>query len=396
MNTITKSQLRSSEKTYQEIKTPFPTSVFSTTQIAEKPRKVHLAVIGHGTVGGTFIDQILKQSQTICHRKNIDLRIFAVANTKRLLLKSEGIACGWREEKRALPHTDNITRKIVDFARQNSLDNLIMIDNTASADIALQYAFFAENGFDIVSSNKIANTLTVEQYKSLRETLSAHHKRYFYETNVGAGLPLIDTIRLLHLSGENITCIKGIFSGSLSYIFNRFSEEDTPFSRILQDAIAAGYTEPDPREDLCGNDVARKLLVLARELDFDSELHDIDVFNLVPSPLRALSFADFMAQGEQLDAYFEEIKGACPPHHVIRYIGELHWNLQTEEGSLEVKLTYVPRNSVMGQLKGADSIFEIFTDSYGAHPLVIQGAGAGAHVTARGVFGDVLRLANDR
>lgn len=197
---------------------------------------------------------------------------------------------------------------------------------------------------------------------------------------------------MLHLSGENITCIKGIFSGSLSYIFNRFSEEDTPFSIILQDAIRLGYTEPDPREDLCGNDVARKLLVLARELDFDSELHDIDVFNLVPENLRALSFNDFLIQSQNLNAYFAKLKQDCPPNHVLRYIGELHWDLRAERGSLEVKLTHIPHNSVMGQLKGADSIFEIYTDSYGANPLVIQGAGAGAEVTARGVFGDVLRL----
>lgn len=372
------------------------TPIQKTFRVKRKPLTdvltIHLAVIGHGTVGGTFIEQVLKQRDTIYRRKNIDLRIFAVANTQQLLLKAEGISTEWRAEKQMQPTIHNPIRRIVEFAHCHKLENLIMIDNTASKEIALRYAYFAENGFDIVSSNKIANTLSAKHYKTLRQTLNTHHKRYYYETNVGAGLPLIDTIRLLHLSGENITCIKGIFSGSLSYIFNRFSQEDTSFSAILHDAIRLGYTEPDPREDLCGNDVARKLLVLARELDFDSELEDIEVFNLVPKPLRKLSFDKFLMESENLNAYFDEIKKHCPSDHVLRYIGELHWDLEDEKGSLEVKLTCVPRNSVMGQLKDADSIFEIFTDSYGANPLVIQGAGAGAEVTARGVFGDVLRL----
>jgi homoserine dehydrogenase len=227
----------------------------------------------------------------------------------------------------------------------------------------------------------------------LREELAKKQKQYLYETNVGAGLPLIDTIKLLHLSGENITRIKGVFSGSLSYIFNTFSEVDAPFSFILKEAIRKGYTEPDPREDLSGNDVGRKLLILARELDLQNEFADIKIQNLIPDLLKKGTVEDFLHNLDILDDTFNEIKKNQKPHYVLRYIGDLHGDLQKDKGKLEVKLISVPKESALGQVKGSDSIIEIYTESYGEHPLTIQGAGAGAAVTARGVFGDILRIA---
>ena len=255
------------------------------------------------------------------------------------------------------------------------------------------YFKFVENGFDLVSSNKIANTLRYDYYRLLRDELIKNQKQYLYETNVGAGLPLIDTIKLLHLSGENITRIKGVFSGSLSYIFNTFSEISMPFSVILKDAIKKGFTEPDPREDLSGNDVGRKLLILARELDLQNEFSDIKIQNLIPGVLRKGKVTDFMTNLGVLDDTFNEIKKNQKPDHVLRYVGDLHGNLQKEKGLLDVKLISVPKESALGQVKGSDSIIEIYTESYGEKPLVIQGAGAGAAVTARGVFGDILRIA---
>ena len=154
-----------------------------------------------------------------------------------------------------------------------------------------------------------------------------------------------------------------------------------------------GFTEPDPREDLSGNDVGRKLLILARELDLHNEFDEIEVQNLIPEKLKSASLDDFMVNLDTLDAYFDEVKGKLEPNHVLRYVGELHGDLQKEKGVLEVKLISVPQNSALGQVKGSDSIIEIYTESYGEHPLVIQGAGAGAAVTARGVFGDILRIA---
>ena len=212
---------------------------------------------------------------------------------------------------------------------------------------------------------------------------------------MGAGLPLIDTIRLMHLSGENITRIKGVFSGSLSYLFNTFSVVDKPFSEVLQEAIDRGYTEPDPREDLSGNDVGRKLLILARELDLHKEFSDVEIENLIPEKLRKGSVEIFLGQMNEMNAGYEQRKKELKKGHVLRYTGELSGDLSDENGGkLEVKLVSVPQDSALGQVKGSDSIFEIYTESYGEHPLVIQGAGAGAAVTARGVFGDILRLAD--
>ena len=362
-------------------------------ELFERPKRIHIAVAGHGNVGKTFINQLIKQRAEITERKNIDLRIFAVSNSSRLLLDKNGIQSDWETQKANQPKCDNSTKAIIEYANENLLENLIFVDNTASGEVATKYDQFIENGFDVVSSNKIANTKSLTFYNDLRQQMKKHNKKYAYETNVGAGLPLIDTIRLLHLSGENITRIKGVFSGSLSYIFNRFSEVDMPFSEIVKEAKNKGFTEPDPREDLSGNDVARKLLILARELDFEKELEDVHVQNLIPADLQNISEDEFFDKLTEMDEVFREIKNKCPENHVLRYIGDLSWDLESQKGNLEVKLVTIAKDSPLGQVKGADSIFEIFTESYGEHPLVIQGAGAGADVTARGVFGDVLRLA---
>jgi len=361
-------------------------------QIFGISKKVNLAIFGHGNVGGTLIDQILKSNKTIEKRKGININVFAVANSKKVLLNKNGISKNWKTsmDTKAVPYKLN---DIFKFAKDNHLENLIAVDNTANEDFVASYFDFVDNGFDLVSSNKIANTLRFDYYQLLREELAKHQKQYLYETNVGAGLPLIDTIKLLHLSGENITRIKGVFSGSLSYIFNTFSEKDALFSVILKEAMQLGYTEPDPREDLSGNDVGRKLLILARELDLSNEFSDIQIENLIPESLQDVDVKGFLEQLDILDEKFSKIKKAQKPGHVLRYVGDLSGDLQKEKGKLEVKLISVPKESALGQIKGSDSIIEIYTESYGQNPLVIQGAGAGAAVTARGVFGDILRIA---
>ncbi len=361
-------------------------------QIFGISKKVNIAIFGHGNVGGTLIDQILKSSKTIEKRKQVDLNVFAVANSKKVLFSKDGIPKTWKSAIRDKGQPYEL-KDIFDYAKKNHLENLIVVDNTASTDFVANYFEFVENGFDLVSSNKIANTLGFDYYELLREELVKNQKQYLYETNVGAGLPLIDTIKLLHLSGENITRIKGVFSGSLSYIFNTFSEVDAPFSSILKDAMQKGFTEPDPREDLSGNDVGRKLLILARELDLHNEFSDINIENLISSALQKGDVDFFLKNLDVLDDKFNEIKKNQKPNQVLRYVGDLHGNLQKEKGILDVKLVSVPKESALGQVKGSDSIIEIYTESYGENPLVIQGAGAGAAVTARGVFGDILRIA---
>ena len=357
-----------------------------------KKKKINLAIFGHGNVGSILIDQIVASKNEISKRRDLEVNIFAVANSSSLLLRLEGIDAQWLKNKETFGKIYR-AQDVIDFAKKNNLDNLIAIDNTSSDEFVSNYSLLVANGFNLISSNKIGNTGTLEFYQSLRNTLTFYKKDYLYETNVGAGLPLIDTIKLLHLSGENITRIKGVFSGSLSYIFNEFSEANKEFSDVLSEAINRGYTEPDPRLDLSGNDVARKLLILARELDLHNEIEDVSVQSLIPKQLRNISKEDFLLQLEELNVPYHIKRKNLSEDQVLRYVGDLHGDLSKADGAkLTVNLATVNKNSVLGQLKGSDSIFEIYTESYGENPIVIQGAGAGAEVTARGVFGDILRL----
>ena len=357
-------------------------------------RQVHLVVFGHGTVGSEFLKQFYKSQEAIAIRQNLDIKVIAIANSKQVLMQANGLEHTWLIDKieKGVPYS---IQDIIIYVKQHRLENVIVIDNTADETFTNHYETFVANGFHLVSSNKHKNTAPWQHYKQLREVLHRYDRHYRYETNVGAGLPLIDTITLLHQSGENITRIRGVFSGSLSYLFNVFSESNDSFSTVLKRAIQKGYTEPDPREDLCGMDVARKLLILARELELRVELNDVSVHNLIPKEVRALSKEQFLTQVSDLDTPFLIKKKNLKAGHVLRYIGDLYGDLSQEDGAiLTVSLQEIPKNSMLGQLKGSDSIFEIYTESYDANPIVIQGAGAGAAVTARGVFGDVLRISN--
>lgn len=358
-----------------------------------KKKKINLAIFGHGQVGAELIDQILQSKATISRRRNLELTIFAIGNSQTLLLDL-GIDSDWRSAKQQIGESYDVT-DVIRFAKEKELQNLILVDNTGDANFVQHYPEFVSNGFHLVSSNKIANTLNLERYQALRKLLKEKKRHYLYETNVGAGLPLIDTIKLLHLSGENITRIRGVFSGSLSYIFNEFSQKNKNFSQVLQATIDKGYTEPDPREDLCGNDVGRKLLILARELDLHNELSDVTIQNLIPKDLRKVSKEAFFERLHELDVPFEIKKKNLAPDKVLRYVADLSGDLSRNDGAnLSVNLIQANKDSMLGALKGSDSLFEIYTESYGDNPIIIQGAGAGARVTARGVFGDILRISD--
>lgn len=354
-------------------------------------KKINIAIFGHGGVGSALINQILKSKKEIENRKGINLNVFAIANSKHLLLSKNGVDLNWKSTLKSATEKSSV-QSIIDYAKTHHLENLIAVDNTSSSLFYHNYVPLIEAGFDLVSSNKIANTISHTFYTELRSRLKENNKQYLYETTVGAGLPLIDTIKLLHESGENITRIRGVFSGTLSYLFNNFSVQDRPFSTIIQETIDNGFTEPDPREDFSGNDVARKLLILARELDLQNEFEDVTVQNLIPKAYQDISVKSFLSQLSVLDKQYQEIKDQQQAGYVLRYVGDLSGDLSQDKGILEVKLVSVPQDSTLGHVKGSDAIFEIFTESYGEQPIVIQGAGAGAQVTARGVFGDILRL----
>ena len=363
-------------------------------ELFERPKRIHLAVIGHGTVGGAFIGQIIQQRELLIAQKNIDLRIFAIADSRHLLLSSSGAEADWATELERAPFSGDLAETIISYGQRQALENMILVDNTSSPVIASHYARYAADGFDIVSSNKKANIAPYADYSYLRDTLQRHRRSYRYETNVGAGLPLIDNLKLLHLSGERITRIHGLFSGSLSYIFNRLTEEpERSLRSIVEESARLGLTEPDPREDLSGEDVARKVLILVRELDVPAELTDVRWENPVPEALRSLSLEDFWARFGELEASIEALRATAKPDEVLRYVGDIVWDDVRQEATLSAGLRLVSRTSPLGRVSGADSCFEIYTESYGSQPIVIQGAGAGAAVTARGVFGDVLRLA---
>lgn len=350
---------------------------------------INLVIFGIGNVGSTLINQITDLKPKLIKNRDINLKIPVVTNSK-LAFFTEDKEQNWKAdfERFSVPYK---IEDILNYVKTKKLENLIAIDVTASTEFVKNYNTLIASGFHIISANKVANTLDFQFYNTLRETLKKYNKKYLYETNVGAGLPVIETVKNLYDSGEDITKIRGVFSGSLSYIFNRFSDEEEPFSTILNAAAKEGLTEPDSRDDLSGKDVARKLLILARELGLKLELNDVKIESLVPKKLNGkTTLKQFKHRVTELNPVFEKSKKAQNPEFVLRYVGELN----TISNILEVKLVSEPKASPLGQLKGADTLFELYTESYEHQPLVIQGAGAGKAVTARGVLSDVLKIAN--
>ena len=351
-------------------------------------KTINLFALGKGNVGAALLDQIISTPKEIIEERKLNIRICGIADSKKYVCSTEGFGKNWREDLKNGNTYQNLS-DLIAVVEESGLENVVFADNTSAKIIADQYIHLVKKNFDLVASNKKANSGNLTFYLKLREALQRKEKYFHYETNVGAGLPILDTLRNLRQSSDEVKKILGVFSGSLSYIFNAFSEEDLPFSEVIEDARKMAYTEPDPREDLSGMDVARKLVILAREVAYPGELEKVKVQNLIPPGLRGLSsYEDFIKERKTLDLYYAEKKKALAENKVLRYVGEL----DIERSLLKVELISVDKSCPLGQIKNADAIFEIYTKSYGEQPIIIRGAGAGAVVTARGVYSDLLRI----
>ena len=355
-------------------------------------KTLNVFALGKGTVGKQFIKQVLDSTDKLKQDRKLKINIIGIADSRKLVFKEQGINKNWLSDLENSNESSSIDR-IIELIQSSGLDNVVLVDNTASNIIANKYTDILNAGLDIVASNKIANAAPYEEYQAIRNIVSKRNRNFHYETNVGAGLPIIDTLQLMTKTGDQVTKIRGIFSGSLSYLFNQYSERDESFSEILNEAKNKGFTEPDPREDLNGMDVARKLIILAREIGMTVNLEDIAIENLIPHELISISdLNEFLSNKETLDKYYQRIKKTLKENEVLRYVAELDRN----KSELQVSLKKVSKNSPLGNIQNADAIFEIYSETYGDFPIVIQGAGAGAEVTARGVYGDLIRIANNK
>ncbi len=352
----------------------------------EKRRRLGLAVIGVGNIGGALLRQLHQQHDYLLS-KGFDVSVVGLADSKRFVVDGGGIGLAhWKEtltgsRRRMTPEA---------FARavaRLELTNTALVDCTADDSIVDAYPTFINANLHVVTPNKRANVLPWRRYESLKDLLQLRQKYFLYETNVGAGLPVMSTLRDLIASGDEINKIEGILSGTLSYLFNAY-DGTVPFSELVREAQRMGFTEPDPRDDLSGEDVARKLLILAREIGLRMDINQVRVHSLVP---RALSRAPFSPRFFQAFARYDadmlkRVTAARARGNVLRYVGVL------EHGRAQATLKECPLTHPLAAAKGSDNIIAFTTERYARTPLVVQGPGAGADVTAMGVFSDILKL----
>lgn len=352
-------------------------------------KTLNVFAIGKGTVGAEFLDQVVQTPGHVIKERKVQVRLIGVCDSSRYCISASGLGLGWREDLKsgtAYQSMDDIIKAINGLY----LDDIIIVDNTASQEVALQYPKFVHHNFDIVASNKTFNSGQLTAYQALRKQLNVKGRQFYYETNVGAGLPIMALLRSLQHSSDRVTKIKGVFSGSLSYIFNHFSASDLPFSHHMDAAVRLGYAEPDPRIDLAGMDVGRKLIILAREVKQNAHLEDVEVQNLIPEGLRQCgTFEDFDKKKEELDQHYAHVKEGLAEDEVLRYVAEL----DLAKHIMKVQLEAIKKDHALAQIKNADNYFEIYTEGYADQPIIIQGAGAGPRVTAQGVYSDVLKIA---
>ena len=347
-----------------------------------------LGVIGMGNVGAELLDQIARAGDRLREKFNLDLRVRAIANSRRMHLASRSLDLeSWRDLFKQESEPLDLER-LAAHVNPDHLPHAAILDCTASEEISNRYTDFFTAGIHVVTPNKRAQSAPHAVYERLHELRRAHGVHLLYETNVGAGLPVIETLRDLIATGDQVLSIEGIFSGTLAYLFNAL-HANADFSRVVREARDAGYTEPDPREDLSGMDVARKLLILARELGLRMELDDVDVESLAPEELSDATVEEFLDGLGRYDGDMRRrLQKAEEDSCVLRYVGRLD-----SAGQASVRLESLPGDHLFARLHLTSNMFLFRTARYSDSPLVVQGPGAGPAVTAGGVFADVLRLA---
>jgi aspartokinase/homoserine dehydrogenase 1 len=351
-------------------------------------KTLSIGLIGPGTVGAALLRQIEKQSKRLHDDFNVDLRIRAIARSQSMLLGGRRIDLSTWEDQFAGKSVDSDLEVLESHINPDHLPHAVIIDCTASPHIAGLYTGWLERGIHVITPNKKAFSGTFDDYAALRESARHGSSHCMYETTVGAALPIISTLQDLIATGDEIRSIQGIFSGTLAYLFNVY-DGSVPFSEIVRAARDSGFTEPDPRDDLSGMDVARKLTILAREMHQSIEIGDFPVQSLVPEPLREASVSEFLERLPEFDADIAALyRKAADDHKHLRYVARLG-----ADGSAAVGLEAVDDAHPFSNINLTDNIVQFETDRYADNPLVVQGPGAGPEVTAGGVFGDLLKLA---
>jgi bifunctional aspartokinase / homoserine dehydrogenase 1 len=353
------------------------------------PQTISVGVIGTGLIGGTFLNQLAARLHTLRTERGVDLRVRGVMNSRHMLLHDRHLDLGrWKEDLNACNTPADIAR-FVEHIHVGHLPHAVIVDATASDDLPRRYDSWLRSGVNIVTPNKKGNAGPLEQFRKLRDALRESGQYFLYETNVGAGLPIIHTLRNLLDTGDTVIRIEGVLSGTLSYIFNSL-DGTRPFSAILRAAHQQGFTEPDPRDDLSGMDMARKLIILAREIGLEVELNQVEVESLVPEGLQSGSPEDFLNDLEKYDQSIAALlENARNRGEVLRYVGTID-----ADGTVSAGLRTFPGNHPFANLKGSDNIVSFQTARYNTQPMIVSGPGAGPEVTAAGVFSDLLRLAS--